>query len=206
MKPRKWFGRKTEELDWQPGSAVLMATRRFRILKSVSLLFASLITATLVSIGFRQLGYSEANYILTYNLGVVLVAYFTEGYTYCLIASFLSMFTFNYFFTVPYYTLLAYSPDYPVTFISMLLSALIASTLTSSVKRESRRAENRERSVRILYQHEKNLLAVNSKPQLLKVAAKDISELFGASVMIAAADLNGQLSMRHVVGGDEFLR
>ena len=179
-------------------------TRILRALRSFGLVVAIIVIATLISTGFRQLGYSEANYIMTYNLGVVLVAYFTDGFLYCVLASLLSMLTYNFFFTVPYFTLLAYSPEYPVTFISMLLSALVASTLTSSVKRESRRAENREKRIRILYQHEKNLLEVNSKPQLLKVAAKDISELFGASVMIAAADLGGQLSMRHVVGKDVF--
>ncbi len=203
---KRWvlFSREPEELDWQEGRTSLHPTRFWRALRSFGLVAAIIVTATLISTGFRHLGYSEANYIMTYNLGVVLVAYFTDGFLYCVLASFLSMLTYNFFFTVPYFTLLAYSPEYPVTFISMLLSALVASTLTSSVKRESRRAENREKRIRILYQHEKNLLEVNSKPQLLKVAAKDISELFGASVMIAAADLNGQLSMRHVVGKDVF--
>ena len=198
------FVHRTDEFDWRPGGAAPADRKRVRILQSVLLLLALLSAATLISMGFRKLGYGEANYIMTYNIAVVLVAYFTDGYIYCLTASVVSMLTFNFFFTEPYYTLLAYSPVYPVTFISMLLSAVIASTLTSSAKLESRRAENRERSVRILYQHEKNLLAANSKPQLIKTAAQDISELFGASVMIAAADLKGQLSMRHVVGPDVF--
>ena len=160
--------------------------------------------ATLVSILFRRCGYTEANYIMTYNLGVVLIAYITQGYWYCVAASFLSMFAYNYFFTVPYYTLMAYSPEYPVTFISMLFSALVASTLTMRARRESTRAENREKRVQILYKLEKNLLVVHSKPQLLMVAAKDLSVLFNASVMIAAVDLDGALSMRHVAGTDCF--
>jgi two-component system sensor histidine kinase KdpD len=45
---------------------------------------------------------------------------------------------------------------------------------------------------------------VNSKPQLLKVASKDISGLFDASVMICAADLGGELNMRYVEGTDTF--
>ena len=193
-----------DALNWPPEAQAGSSAKGLRLLRSLGLLVASLGAATLISLGFRSLGYGVANYIMAYNLGVVLVAYFTEGYAYCLIASLLSMLTFNYFFTEPYYTLLTYSPDYPVTFISMLLSAIIASTLTSSVKRESRRAESRERAVRILYQHEKNLLSANSKPMLLKVAAKDVSELLGADVLIVAADLNGQLTMRHVVGEDVF--
>jgi two-component system, OmpR family, sensor histidine kinase KdpD len=198
------FGRDTEELDFHRDEKTKASSRALRILRSLGLMVATIAVATLISEGFRNLGYSEVNYILTYNLGVVLIAYFTDGYFYCVAASFISMLAYNYFFTIPYYTLIAYSPEYPVTFISMLISALIASTLTTRVKRESRRAENREKRIQILYKLEKNLLTVNSKPQLLKIAAKDIGALFGASVMIAAADLGGELSMRHVVGADIF--
>lgn len=204
MKLFSLFRREADSMDWQEDSAAMQPVHLLRILRSLGLVAAVITAATFVSIGFRHLGYSEANYIMTYNLGVVIIAYLTDGYIYCVLASFLSMLTYNYFFTVPYFTLIAYSPEYPVTFISMLLSALIASTLTSSVKRETQRVENRERRISILYHHEKNLLKVNSKPQLLMVAAKDISELFATSVMICAADLGGQLSMRHVVGNDVF--
>ncbi len=204
MKHLQPFKKEPEEADWREEHAPLHPARFMSALRSYGLVVAVIATATLISIGFRHLGYNEANYIMTYNLGVVVIAYLTDRFLYCVVASFLSMLTYNFFFTVPYFTLLTYSPEYPVTFISMLLSALIASTLTSSVKRESRRAENREKRIRILYHHEKNLLEVNSKPQLLKVAAKDISELFATSVLITAADLGGQLSMRHVVGSDIF--
>ncbi len=175
-----------------------------RVLASFGLVAGIMALATLISMMFRNLGFHESNYIMTYNLGVVLIAYLTDGYLYSIVASLMGMLTFNYFFTVPYYTLLAYSPEYPVTFIIMLIAALIASTLTAQAKRESQRAETREKRIQILYQLEKNLLAVNSKPQLLKVAAKDISGLFDASVMICAADLNGELNMRHVEGSDTF--
>lgn len=193
-----------EEPDWWQNGTQTSSGRGRRMLMSLSITILTLVAATFISIVFRALGFSEANYILAYNLGVVLIAYLTDGLLYCLVASLVSMLAFNFFFTVPYYTLLSYSPDYPVTFISMVISASIASTLTSSVKRETRRAESRERRIRILYQHEKNLLQVNSKPQLLKVAAKDIAELFHTSVLIAAADMSGQLTMRHVVGVDIF--
>jgi two-component system, OmpR family, sensor histidine kinase KdpD len=204
VKFARLFDRDTEELDFQHDEKLKASQRTLRILRSLGLMAVMIAAATLISIGFRSSGYSEVNYILTYNLGVVLIAYFSDGYFYCVAASFISMLTYNYFFTVPYFTLIAYSPEYPVTFISMLLSALIASTLTTRVKRETRRAENREKRVQILYRLEKNLLAVNSKPQLLTVAARDISGLLSVSVMIMAADLDGQLSMRHVIGADIF--
>ncbi len=193
-----------DDLDFKHDGHVKGSTAVFHTVKMLGLVIAVIALATLISILFRKLGYHEANYIMTYNLGVVLVAYLTQGYLYGVIASLLAMLTFNYFFTEPYYTLMAYSPDYPVTFIIMLAVALIASTLTARIKRESQRAETREKRIQILYQLEKNLLAVNSKPQLLMVAAKDINSLFLASVMICASDMDGQLTMRHVIGTDIF--
>jgi two-component system sensor histidine kinase KdpD len=204
MKPFVPFNRKPKEIDWQEGQNPLHSARIAQMLRSYTLTLIIIAIATLLSLAFRNFGFSESNFIIIYNLGVVVIAYFTGGYLYCVVASVLSMLAYNYFFTVPYFTLVAYSPEYPVTFIIMLLSALIAGTLTSSVKRETERAENRENRLRILYSHEKNLLKVNSKPELLKVAAKDIGELFGASVMITAADLSGSLSMRHIDGNDVF--
>ena len=180
--------RDSDEMDFKRNSGDKSAAR---MLISFGLVAGVMALATLISIMFRNLGFHESNYIMTYNLGVVLIAYLTDGYLYSIIASLLGMLTFNYFFTVPYYTLVAYSPEYPVTFIIMLIAAIIASTLTVQAKRESQRAETREKRIQILYQLEKNLLAVNSKPQLLKVASKDISGLFDASVMICAADLSG---------------
>jgi len=196
--------RYSDDADFRRSSDEEPAVHVFRMLISIGLIIGIMAVATLISIMFRNFGFHESNFIMTYNLGVVLIAYLTEGYWYGIVASLMGMLTFNYFFTVPYYTLVTYSPEYPVTFIIMLITALIASTLTAQAKRESQRAETREKRIQILYQLEKNLLTVNSKPQLLKVASKDIGGLFDASVMICAADLNSELTMRHVEGTDIF--
>lgn len=173
-------------------------------LKNSGIVSGIMIAATLISFGLRVLGISESNYIMTYILGVLLIAYLTDGYLYGLISSILGMLIFNFFFTVPYYTLVAYSPDYPVTFIIMVIVALITSTLTARAKRESRLAEMRENRVRILYQIERNLLTVKSMEQASAIAAKDISELFGLSVFVAIADINAELSIRSIEGTNVF--
>lgn len=194
----------SEDFDLKPNAKLKPAAIFFMVLKTLGLIVGIMAASTLISTAFKSLGFHESNFIMTYNIGVLLVAYFTDGYFYGIMASIMGVLTFNYFFTEPYYTLVAYSPEYPVTFIIMLIVALITSTLTAQVKRESQRAETREKRIRILYQIEKDLLSVNSKPQLLTVAAKDIRGLFDASVLIYAADLNGDLNMRHVEGNNVF--
>lgn len=174
------------------------------VLKNTGIVICTIVITTLVSFGLRALGFHESNYIMTYNLGVLLIAYLTDGYLYGIAASVLGVLTFNFFFTEPYYTLLAYSPEYPVTFIIMLIVALITSTLTVRVKRESQRAETREKRINILYQVEKNLLAVKNRQQALETTAKDIGELFGTSVLICAEDQNSEQNLRYVHGNGDF--
>lgn len=174
------------------------------ILKNIGIVIGITTVATFIAFGFRQLGFFEANYILTYTLGVFLIANLTDGYIYGIIASILGVSVYNYFFTVPYYTFLAYSPEYPVTFLVMLVVSFITSTLTGRVRRESKLAEIREKRIRILYQIEKDLLSVKSKQQVLEIAAKDISNLFDAPVIICAADINGDLTLSYIQGNDCF--
>ena len=57
-----------------------------------------------------------------------------------LISSVFSVLAFNYFFTVPYFTLKAYSDDYPVTFLTMFLTAFITSTLAVRMKQQTKDA------------------------------------------------------------------
>jgi len=170
------------------------------VLKNIGFVIGILAASALISFGFRALGFHESNYIMTFILGVLLVAYLTDGHLYGVLASILGVLVFNFFFTQPYYTFVAYSPEYPVTFVIMLVVALITSTLTVQVKRESRRAEIREKRIHILYQIEKDLLAVKSKQQLVEVVAKDLGGIFATSVLVCAADLNGELHIRHAVG------
>lgn len=44
------------------------------------------------------------NYLILYILGILLAAVFTRGYVYSLCLSALSVFGYNFFFTVPRYT------------------------------------------------------------------------------------------------------
>ena len=176
------------------------------ILKNIGIIIGIIAVATFISFGLRALNISVSNYIMTYILAVLLVANLTDRHIYGVIASVLGVMVFNFFFTVPYYTFVAYSPEYPITFIIMLIVALITSTLTARVKSETRLAEMRENRIRILYQLERNLLAVKNTEQVAKVASKDIAQLFGMPVLVAIADIHGELSIQSIQGKNVYDR
>ena len=108
--------------------------------RDAGIMLASLLLSTAVGFGFYAAGFSESNIITVYILGVLMTAVWTNGYVYGAVDSLLSVAAFNYFFTVPRFTFRANDPSYPVTFLIMLFSSIIAGSLASRVKAQARLA------------------------------------------------------------------
>ena len=67
------------------------------------------------------------------------------------IGSLLSVVAFNFFFTVPRFTLEAAAPDYPVTFLIMLIASVISSTLATRVKKQARQSAQKAYYVSLIH-------------------------------------------------------
>ncbi|HEY0827197.1 MAG TPA: DUF4118 domain-containing protein, partial [Bacilli bacterium] len=154
--------------------------------------------ATLLAFIFRYVGVHESNIIIAYILGVLFVAKQTEGFIYGIVASIISVLTFNFFFTEPNYSFFTHSPDYVITFVTMLIAALITSTLTTKAKQEARLSFLREKRAKILYRISKSLLRVRSMKEIAEVGAKDIANLLNRSVIIATVHLSETLREPHI--------
>ncbi len=96
-----------------------------------------MISATVIGMLFGKLGFTEANIVTVYILGVLLTGMFTNGYLCSVISSLGGVLLFNFFFTEPRLTFHAYEQGYPVTFVIMLTAALITGTLTNKVKKHA---------------------------------------------------------------------
>ncbi len=99
-----------------------------------------LLLATLIGTVFLRLGFSEANIITIYILGVLVTAVITTQRAYSLVSSVVSVLVFNFFFTDPRFTLNAYDSGYPATFLIMFASAFLTSSLAVKIKQHARRA------------------------------------------------------------------
>ena len=102
--------------------------------KNIGYCSASLLLSTGIDLIFERWGFSDANLIMTYILGNLIVALFTDGYIWGLIYSILGVLTFNFFFAAPVFTFSVYNPNYIVTFIVMFVTFMICSMLTKKVK------------------------------------------------------------------------
>jgi two-component system sensor histidine kinase KdpD len=114
--------------------------------------------ATLLGCIFKAFHLADADIILLYIIAVLVISIFTSKIQYCLISSVIGVVLFNYFFTYPEFSLSAHGAGYPVTFVTMFITALIAGTLANQLKRNILIAEQNARE-----KEEAALLAQNEQ-------------------------------------------
>lgn len=142
-------------------------------------MFFWITASTIVGYLFRYIGFPETNIVIVYLLGVLMTARFSHEYVFGLIASVLATFTFNYFFTAPYYTLAVNDPNYMITFIIMTITSITTSALTSRVKKSAQEATQRENETRALYQLANRLTDAKSILEISQTTIDMMKEAIG---------------------------
>lgn len=152
-----------------------------------------LVGVTLVGIWFRSLGFSEANIIMVHILGVLITSLLTENIIYTLLASLISVFSFNFFFTVPMHSFMAYDRGYPITFLIMFITAFITGTLTKRVKQQARLAAIKAYRTEILLKSSQKLQRAKSKEEIINEISKQLLKLLNKTIIFYPIE-NKQLS------------
>ncbi len=164
-----------------------------RILKNAVSSALILFGATLLSLLFHEIGFTDSNIIMVYILGVLLTSIATSHQVYSLISSVASVFIFNFLFAEPRFSLLAYDTGYPVTFIVMFLTAYITGTFAIRYKEQARQSEKNARRTKILFDTNRILSKAESKAAILQTAGQQIKKLLGRNIVIFDHE-NGKLS------------
>ena len=164
--------------------------------KDTAVMLLFLVISTVVGLGFFAAGFSESNMITVYILGVLLTAVWTGSHVYGAIASMLSVAAFNYFFTVPRFTFQAYDPSYPVTFLIMLCSSMIASSLASRVKAQARLAAEKSYYTELLLESSQKFQKGRTQWECLQLAAEQLSRMYSRPILYALNEGGGPLKFR----------
>ncbi|MGB8645556.1 MAG: sensor histidine kinase KdpD [Anaerolineae bacterium] len=133
------------------------------------------------------------NLILVYLLGVVAVAA-GQGRGPSILAAFLSVLAFDFFFVPPYLTFAVSDTQYIFTFVVMLLVAIIISTLTVRIQEQAEAARQRERRTAALYALSREFAKQRGQENLVQVAIKHIAQVFDSSVAILLPGVDGNLA------------
>lgn len=158
--------------------------------KEISLSSLVMLISVLVTVLIDNLGYGEANVIMIFILGIIIVNIKTKGYILGFICSAISVVLFNYLFTEPRYSLQFYDKSYFVTFPIMLIVAFTIGTLTNKRRREAEDSLARENTTQILYRVSRKLLSATGTADVVGIGIKYLSRLLERTVICYLAQEN----------------
>ena len=182
---------KSAETAYRPKKA--KTNRKQDILQNTAKSVAMLLGATVLSVLFEHLGFTDANIIMVYILGVLLTSIVTSHQIYSLVSSIASVFIFNFLFTTPRFSLLAYDTGYPVTFVIMFLTAYITGTFAMRYKEQAAQSAKVAHRTKIVFDTDQLLSKANGKEEIIRAAAEQVMKLLERNIVIFE-NLDGKLS------------
>lgn len=142
------------------------------------------------------LNLAEANIVMMFLLGVVLVAArFGRGPA--IAAAVASVLVFDFCFVPPYFSFAVSDAQYLLTFLVMLVIGLLISTLTVRIQQQLRLSQQQERRTAALFRLTQQLSELVGSEFLLRTAGLRLSELFAGEVVLFLRDSAGAMELRY---------
>jgi two-component system sensor histidine kinase KdpD len=133
-----------------------------------------------------------ANIVMLFLLAVLFAA-FKLGRGPAILAAFLSVAAFDFFFVSPRLSFAVSDVQYLVTFAVMLVAALSIAHLTTGLSFQAKVAESRERRMRALYEMARELSSALVLEQIEEIGDRFVSSTFGVHAHLLLPDDKGKL-------------
>ncbi|MEG0711491.1 MAG: sensor histidine kinase KdpD [Niameybacter sp.] len=153
------------------------------ILKDILVSCVVLGASTAISYLFAYWGFSEANLIMVYLLGVMVTSLFTKHRLCSTLASVLSVLVFNYCFTEPIKTFSVYDPGYIATFVIMFIMAFVSTTLMQKIKQHAKQAVMKSYRTEILLETSQKFQKAADGEAIAAYTAQQLSELLEKNIL-----------------------
>jgi len=135
---------------------------------------------------------APTNLAMIYLAGVVVVS-LRLGRGPSILAAVLSVAAFDFCFVPPRWTFAVHDTEYVLTFLVMLLTGFVISTLTTRVQFQAESARRRERRTAALYAISRELAATPSREQIARIAQRHVTAASDARAMVLLPNQEGQL-------------
>ena len=138
---------------------------------------------------------SSVNLIMIYLIGITWIA-FRYGRRLSLVASFLSVLSFDFFLVPPYFSFKVTDVEYVFTFIVMFGVGFMIAHLTGQLRRQTISMRVRENRTKTLYALSRELSKSSYPDELFKIALSHIEDFFKCRAVIFVPDKNKRLEAR----------
>jgi two-component system sensor histidine kinase KdpD len=159
---------------------------------AVSVLWVALATLLCVPMHYY---FELSNLIMVYLLAVLAVARGGRRGP-SILATTLSVLSFDVFFVSPYFSIAVADTQYLVTFAVMLTVGLVISQLTVRLRQQTEVARLRERRTATMHALSRQLASSRGADNLLQIAVRHIGEVFDSQVVALLPDAQGRLLVR----------
>ena len=143
-----------------------------------------LILATLVGYAFSKVGFTEANIIAIYLLAVLLTSMATSTRSSYILSAVGSVLVFNFFFTSPQFSLRVYEDGAPMTFLIMIVTALIVGSLTDRLKSQVKQSTRAAYRTNLLFETNQMLQKAATEEEIFQVARTRLRKLVGRDLTV----------------------
>ena len=136
-----------------------------------------LILATVLSFGFSRVGFTEANIIAVYLLAALLTSMVTSTRSSYVLSAIGGVLVFNFFFTTPSFSLRVHEHGAPLTFLIMIVAALIVGTLTDRLKSQVKQSTQAAYRTNLLLETSQMLQKATSDDKIFQTVRTQVSKL-----------------------------
>ena len=136
-----------------------------------------LILATVLSFGFSRVGFTEANIIAVYLLAALLTSMVTSTRSSYVLSAIGGVLVFNFFFTTPKFSLRVYEHGAPLTFLIMIVAALIVGTLTDRLKSQVKQSTQAAYRTNLLFETSQMLQKATSDDKIFQTVRTQVGKL-----------------------------
>lgn len=150
-----------------------------------------LFVTTVISYLLKSWGVEQHNLAMIYLLAVILTSRAKDGYAYGIVASVVSVLLFDVLFVDPIFHFKTNDPSYLITFLILLIIALITSSLITSSRIQASLIVEREQRLQVLYDINRQLLRTRGLDSIVASVNDYISRSFNRPVVFYAGDERG---------------
>lgn len=161
--------------------------------------------ATLIGLLFYHWGFTEANIITLYIVGVMLISVVTKSAFWSFIYSIIGVLAFNFFFTVPRFSLQAYDSGYPMTFLIMFIASFLTGSMATRLKFHATRSAQVAWRTRLLFETNQNLQKAHSQKEIFAITARQLQKILNRDIILYDNRENGLIETQLLLINDNHI-
>ncbi len=171
-------------VQYKEGKVLLKRKTIIPSFKDILFTVMLLVVETLIGYLFMKIGFTDSNIIMVYIVGVLVTAILTNSQICWIASSILSVILFNFMFTFPHFSLVAYGEGYPITFAVMLIVSLITGSISNKMKSQVKKSTETAYRTKILFDANQLIQNAKNDEEIIGVTISQIKKLLDKETFV----------------------